>query len=196
MAFHSSDNSTVNHHEYKYVVVTSSIHQPKDGLVLSHHIAYKVVNWTITLTTDWLLCSYAQHTSTHKLQRPHSSRWAVHVSVLLFGSKLCHSQWLPWASRLEETGNQFASRYVQLSITAVQTILNKQGKCFQKEASNPPRNQGQGGDEDTKTELLATAPLPCDPYHLQHTLTAICCFGLCSSDALKSKYELKATIKM
>lgn len=65
---------------------------------------------------------------------------------------------------LEETGNRFASRYVQLSITAAQTILNKLGKYFQKEAGNSPENQGQGGD-DTWSELLAT-----DLNHFQHAL--------------------------
>lgn len=43
----------------------------------------------------------------------------------------------------------------QVSITAVQTTLNKLGKYFQKEASNSPKNQGQGGDEDTRRELFA-----------------------------------------
>lgn len=89
---------------------------------------------------------------------------------------------------------------MQLRITAVQTILDKQGKYFQKEASNPPKNQGQGRDEDIKTELLATEPPPCEPNHFQLTLidlnTAIWCFGLYSSDTLKSKYELKSTFEM
>lgn len=80
---------------------------------------------------------------------------------------------------------------MQPSITAVQTILNKLGKYFQKETSNSPENQGQGGDEDTRSELLAT-----DPNHYQHALIAIWYFGLDSSDTLKSKYELKATFKM
>lgn len=154
---------------------------------------YKIT--IITLTTEWLL--YSTNAPTNKSQQPNSTLWMVHKSVLLFGSKLCHSQILPWHTVLEEMGNQFSSRYVQ---TAVQTILNKRGKYFQKEASNSPKNQGQDGDEDTKSGLLATEPPPCDPHHFQLRLivlnTAIWFFGLYSSDTLKSKYELKATFKM
>lgn len=84
---------------------------------------------------------------------------------------------------------------MQLSVTAAQTIFNKLGKYFRKEASNSPQSQGQGEDEDTRSELLAT-----DLNYFQHALivlnTAICYFGLHSSDNLKSKYELKATFKM
>lgn len=84
---------------------------------------------------------------------------------------------------------------VQLSVTAAQTIFNKLGKYFRKEASNSPRSQRQGEDEDTRSGLLAT-----DLNYFQHALivlnTAICYFGLYSSDDHKSKYELKATFKM
>lgn len=70
---------------------------------------------------------------------------------------------------------------------------------FFKEASNPPLNQGQGMDEDTKTKLLSTELLPCDPNDFKHTHlilnTSIWCFGQYSNDSLKSKYELKAAFK-
>lgn len=37
---------------------------------------------------------------------------------------------------LEETGNQFASRYAQPSGTAAQTVVSKVGKYFWKEVGN------------------------------------------------------------
>lgn len=89
-------------------------------------------------------------------------------------------------------GNRFASRYVRLSFTAAQTTLNKLGKYFPKEASNSPQSQGHGETEATESEVLAT-----DLNYFQHALivwnTAVCYFGLYSSDDLKSKYELNAT---
>lgn len=91
-------------------------------------------------------------------------------------------------------GNQFASRYARLSVTAAQTTLNKLGKYFPKEAGNSPQSQGHGEIEDTKSEVLAT-----DLNYFQHALrvrnTAVCYFGLYSSDDLKSKYKLNATFK-
>lgn len=150
---------------------------------------------TIMLATEWLLYTLSTHPS---LNQPYSALWMVHVSFLWIKavSKPMTSMrhWIR-GDRKPVCQQVCAAEYYSCT-----NNINKQGKYFQKEASNPPQNQGQGGDEDTKTELLATEPPPWDPDNFQHTLivlnTAIWCFGLYSSDALKSKYELKATFKM
>ena len=99
----------------KCIAVTSA---PKDALVwlYSHIIKYQI---NFALTTNTLSGYWIYSANIHNPPQPRSTLSMVNVSVLLSGSKLCHIQWLPWDTGLEETGNQFASRYVQPSITAV-----------------------------------------------------------------------------